>query len=229
MTYQEISNIKININEFLVEVQKISRQFGFKYLQFDNDFFSFIAKHVIFFKYLYVGQKNGYFYKVLISDLYYLVLSILKNERRYMYVNERSIIENYMRVIMCISLQDNHITEKIFKEMHRKNFECDFSDDEYSLIKNEYSTSCAYIHGGDILNDSLAYVFNECMCPEFKDMERRKYYIRFQNVLKIFDKLAISSDALYISGCFHRKKSIMQYLVGKEQVDLLFRILDSNK
>lgn len=227
MTYQEINSIKVNIKEFLAEVQKKSKQFGFEYLQFDNDFFTFIAKHVIYFKYLYLGQKNAYFYKVLISDLYYFVLSILENERRYMYVNERSIIENYMRAIMCISLQDNHITDEIFKEMRKKNFECGLSESEYSLIKNEYSISCAYIHGGNILNDSLVYVFNRCICPKFKDIERKKYYIRFQNVIKIFDKLIVSSDTIYISGCFHRKKSVMQYLIGKEQVELLFRVLNN--
>mgnify|MGYP000600420539 CR=1 FL=1 len=39
-----------------------------------------------------------------------------------MYVNERSIIENYMRAIMQISLQDDHINESVFQEMRNKNF-----------------------------------------------------------------------------------------------------------
>lgn len=91
---------------------------------------------------MYKGVQDIYFYKVLISDLYYFILSIIKREMRYMYVNERSIIENYMRAIMQISLQDDHITEAIFQKMRNKNFLCDFTDAEYSLIKNEYVTSC---------------------------------------------------------------------------------------
>ena len=111
--------------------------------------------------------------------------------------------------------------------MHDKNFHCDFTDKEYSLIKNEYVIACGYIHGGDILNDNLAYVLDECMNNSFEAKERNKYYIRLQNALKILDKLIISEKTIYISGCYHRKKSIMEYLVGKDQVDLLFKILNS--
>ena len=55
---------------------------------------------------------------------------------RYMYVNERSIIENYMRAIMGVSLEYSHITETVFQEMHYKSFQCDFTDAEYSFIKS---------------------------------------------------------------------------------------------
>lgn len=227
MTYLEIKEIKLNIKNFLEKIQKIAQIQQFDYVQIDCDFFSFIAKHIIFFKYLYEGTQESYFYKVLISDLYYLILSVIKCEIRYVYLNERSVIENYIRAIMEISLENNHITESIFKKMHDKNFHCDFTDKEYSLIKNEYVIACGYIHGGDILNDNLAYVLDECMNNSFEAKERNKYYIRLQNALKILDKLIISEKTIYISGCYHRKKSIMEYLVGKDQVDLLFKILNS--
>lgn len=226
MTYLEIKEIKSNIERFLDKIQKIAQIQQFEYARKDNDFFSFIAKHIIFFKYLYRGSQDTYFYKVLISDLYYLILSVIKSEMRYMYVNERSIIENYMRAIMGVSVENGHITETIFREMHTKSFQCSFTEAEYSLIKSEYVTSCGYIHGGNILNDNLAYVFDECTNTNFAIKERNKYYIRLQNVLKIFDKLIIAEKTLYVNGCYHRKKSIMEYLIGKDQVELLFKILD---
>ena len=226
MTYLEIKEIKSNIKQFLDEIQRIAHNQQFEYAQEDRDFFSFIAKHIIFFKYLYKGAQGVYFYKVLISDLYYLILSIIKCEIRYMYVNERSVIENYMRVIMGVSLEYSHITEAVFQEMHDKIFQCNFTEAEYSLIKNEYVTSCEYIHGGNILNDNLAYVFDECVNNNFTIKEKGKYYIRLQNILKIFDKLIIAEKTLYINGCYHRKKSVMEYLVGKDQVELLFEILN---
>lgn len=147
-------SLKEIIKQFLDEIQRIAQNQQFEYTQKDHDFFSFIAKHIIFFKYLYKGAQGVYFYKVLISDLYYLILSIIKCEMRYMYVNERSIIENYMRAIMGVSLEYSHITETVFQEMHDKSFQCDFTDAEYSLIKSEYATSCGYIHGGNVLNDN---------------------------------------------------------------------------
>lgn len=226
MTYLEIQAIKTNIKQFLFELQSIAERVQFCFCQEDSDFFCFMAKHIVYFKYLYKGAQNTYFYKVLISDLYYFILSIIKNEMRYMYVNERSIIENYMRAVMQVSLNDNHITESVFQEMHNKNFKCGFTDAEYSLIKSEYVTSCGYIHGGDILNDDLAYVLDECVSKIFEIRERRRYYVRIQNILKIYDKLMINEKAIYISGCFHRKKSVMEYLVGKDQVELLFKILN---
>lgn len=87
MTYLEIKEIKSNIKQFLDEIQRIAQNQQFEYTQKDHDFFSFIAKHIIFFKYLYKGAQGIYFYKVLISDLYYLILSIIKCEMRYMYTS----------------------------------------------------------------------------------------------------------------------------------------------
>ena len=40
-----------------------------------------------------------------------------------------------MRAIMQISLQDDHINESVFQEMRNKKFYCQFTDEEYSLIK----------------------------------------------------------------------------------------------
>lgn len=227
MTFLEIKEIKTNIKQFLDGIKEIAHIQHFEYTQKDHDFFAFVAKHIVFFKYLYKGTQHTYFYKVLISDLYYWILSIIKCEMRYMYVNERSIIENYMRAIMGVAIENGHITESIFQAMRVKDFKCNFTEAEYSLIKNEYVTSCGYIHGGDILNNNLGYVFDECINNnKFAIKECSKYYNRLQNVLRTFDKLIIAEQTLYVSGCYHRKKSIMEYLIGKAQVELLFEILN---
>ena len=49
MTYQEINNTKSNIKEFLNEIQKLACKSEFNFSQCDGDFFSFIAKHIVFF------------------------------------------------------------------------------------------------------------------------------------------------------------------------------------
>lgn len=226
MTYQEIARIKSNIQNFVEKIKELSQEFNFDFQQLDRNFFSFIAKHIVFFKYLSDGGNSNFSYKVLISDFYYIILAIVKGEVRYMYVNERSIIENYLRSIMDISLQDNHVTDKVFKELRQKNFYCNFDDTEYSLIRSEYRTSCEYIHGSNILDDNLAVVLDECVNKKFTITERKKYYIRIQDVLKSFDRLLISENALFVSGCFHRKKSVLSYLLGEEPLNLLFQIIN---
>ena len=226
MTYQETARIKSNIQSFVEKIKELSQEFDFDFQQLDGNFFSFIAKHIVFFKYLSEGDSSNFSYKVLISDFYYIILAIVKGEVRYMYVNERSIIENYLRSIMDISVQDNHVTDKVFQELRQKNFHCGFDEAEYSLIRSEYRTSCGYIHGSNILNDNLALVLDECANKRFTIAERKEYYIRVQAVLKSFDRLLISENALFVSGCFHRKKSILSYLLGKDLLDLLFQIVN---
>jgi|GEM_PF-851187 hypothetical protein len=225
MTYQEVRLLKSNIQEFIREIRKIAYKHNFDIQQNDINFFTFIAKHIIFFKYIISSHQQPYYYKVLISDFYFLILSIIKNEIRYVYVNERSIIENYLRDIMQTSVQDNHITDKVFEEFRDKTFKCPFSKIEYSKIKNEYIDSCGYIHGSTILNDNLAFVLGECENKTFDSIKRNKYYARVQTIIGIFDKLLVSEKALYISGCFHRKKTILEYLIGRDKVNILFKIL----
>ncbi len=226
MTYQEIARIKSNIQSFVEKIDELSQEFDFDFQESDRSFFAFIAKHIVFFKYLSEGDSSNFSYKVLISDFYYMILAIVKGEVRYMYVNERSIIENYLRSIMDISVQDNHVTDKVFQELRQKQFHCNFDDTQYSLIRSEYRTSCGYIHGSNILNDNLALVLDECINKRFTIAERKKYYIRIQSVLKSFNLLLISENALFVSGCFHRKKSVLSYLIGKEPLDLLFQIVN---
>ena len=218
MTYQETARIKSNIQSFVEKIKELSQEFDFDFQQLDGNFFSFIAKHIVFFKYLSEGDSSNFSYKVLISDFYYIILAIVKGEVRYMYVNERSIID--------ISVQDNHVTDNVFQELRQKSFHCGFDEAEYSLIRSEYRTSCGYIHGSNILNDNLASVLDECANKKFTIAERKKYYIRMQAVLKSFDRLLISENALFVSGCFHRKKSILSYLLGRDLLDLLFQIVN---
>lgn len=69
-------------------------------------------------------------------------------------------------------------------------------------------------------------MLDECVNNDFEIKDRSKYYVRVQNIFKLFDKLIVAEKTLYISGCFHRKKSVMEYLLGEHQVELLFNILN---
>lgn len=222
ITYSELIQIKTNIKEFNDKLESISISLNHKLTQEDRDFYSFISKHILLFKYLYNGMKEQYFFKVIISDLYYFILSIIKGETRYIYVNERSIIENYTRAIIRKTVEEDHVTEKLFVTMKNIDFLFEFTDDDYALIKDEYKTSCSYIHGGDILNDSLVSVLDECLKSNILIKDISKYYNRIKKVFKLYDKMLISEYGEYISGCFHRKKTIFKYLLGNECLELLF-------
>lgn len=47
-----------------------------------------------------------------------------------------------------------------------------------------------------------------------------------KRVFKYFDSMLICVYPNYISGCFHRRKALLEYLIGQKYVDLLFEQLD---
>lgn len=224
MTYNKLNYIKKDINMFLDDLTLFSQKYNHTITQSEKEFFIFIAKHIIFFKYLYLYAEQRYIMKVIISDLYYYIISILKNEIRYMYLNQRSIIENYTRMVMQTSVEKNHITSNIFDSLKEKKFSFDFTKDDYSLIKSEYTTACGYIHGSDMLKEHLSFIFNECL--ESKPINNfNNYYDVMKKIFHIYDKMLISEYGYIINACFHREKTIFKYLLGQKCLDLLFKVI----
>ena len=221
MTYNEIDMVKANINLFVKTLLNFAERQNVSLSQSDINFFVVISKHIIFYKYMYQNNEIGRFYKVLVSDCYYLIISVIRKEHRYMYVNERSIIENYLRLIINKTVEEDHITEKIFKEV-KKQYSTILPDSEFSLLRTEYLTACGYIHGGNVIDGDLSWTFNECIQSDgtFKDIN--KYYIRVQRILKILDRMIMYIYKNEVSGAFHRRKSLLEYLIGKDCVNILF-------
>ena len=221
----DINNCKNEIKLFLnhisnVDFSKIELQ------DYDKDFFAFVSKHILFFKYLGLYHQDDKYFKILISDFYYYIISILKSELRYMYLNERSILENYTRMITRISLDDDHVTERSFNNLKLSSDKFGFDISNYSLLKSEYATSCGYVHGGKELTHALSYVFDDCINSTTRLTKRANYYQRMIRVIKYLDSLLICSHPEFINGCFHRQKALLSYLLGKPSVDLLFNSMN---
>lgn len=225
ITYNEVDARKIEIEKFIEYIKGMDFK-HFSIEKYDEVFFIYISKHIMFFKYMSFGTFNERYYKVLISDCYYFILAILKVEKRYMYLNERSIIENYIRLIVDISVENDHVTENSFIKLKSRKEKYNVTDDEYSLIRSEYVEACGYVHGASSIDETLSYVFDECINNKFALKDRAKYYDRIKALLKSFDRMLIIEYAEIISGCFHRKKAVLEYLLGKKEVDLLFDVLN---
>lgn len=219
----EISYLKSEVESLIGALKSIASQKNRIINSGDENFFAYIAKHIIFFKNLYLYSEKRYQYKVMISDLYFYMLSLITNEVRYVYVNERSIIENYTRILMNTTTKENHVTEKMFVQMKEK---YNISEDDYSLIKCEYKTSCGYFHGGNILEQNLVFVFKKCLNIDKGIEKRNLYYERVIKVIKIYDKLLISNSFNQIDGVFYRRKSILKYLLGSKNLEYLFSKLN---
>lgn len=218
----QINEIKKAISDFGDELNKYSEKEGNHHIsQKELGFFSFLSKQIVFLKNVYETEPN-YKIKVLISDYYNYIVSIIKNEHRYMYVNERSILENYTRWIVSVDVEINHLTTQVFEDFKKQT---SILESEYSLIKSAYTDSCGYIHGSKLLNDNLSYVFQECITNEVKIKNLNCYFDTIMRIVKIYNRLIISTYPELIDRCFYRRKSVLKYLIGNEYVDLLFKQL----
>ena len=217
----EINDIKKAIHIFKNDLINYSESIGNHRLTTNElSFFSFISKQIIFLKNIYASKYN-YTIKVLISDYYNFIVCIIRNEQRYIFVNERSIIENYTRWIVSTDFEINHITTQVFEDFKVKT---SISDSDYALIKSAYTESCGYIHGSKLLDSNLSYVFKECIANETKIKNINNYFDIIKRIIKIYNKLLIMTFPQLIDECFFRRKSVLKYLIGEELLELLFSL-----
>ncbi len=223
MTYNEISLLKSDISSFIEYLSNYSHQENFSISQNDKDFFSFLCKRICFFKIINQMSQPIYSAKVLISDFYNLIITIIKNQKRYIYLNERSIIENYMRLILSTSLENDHITLNLFNKLQSNHTDI-FTKDTFSLLKSEYRMSCSFVHGGAELEETLIAYFNKYVEDNSSLAERQKYYDRLKKVVQNYDLAFLHEHTSLIDSAFHRKKTVLEYLLGKKYVETLFKI-----
>ena len=220
----QINEIKKSISQFIDVLSEYAVSTGSNFLnQEQRDFFIYISKQILFLKDVYNCYPD-FKLKVLISDYYNYIVSIIRNENRYLYLNERSIIEGYTRYIVNVNVEQDHVTSEIIAQLKSTNYINSLSDNEYSLIKSEYTTSCGFIHGSRLLNESLSYYFTECISNFSKLNNISAYYQRITKVIKIFNRLIISNRTEEIDTSFFRRKSVLEYLIGKDNVSILFSL-----
>lgn len=227
LTKRELYFIKSDVSDFIDKISNLSKEFQFDFKSEDKAFFSIIAKHVIFFKYLLLVNNDCQLCRGLIYDLFSISIAIIKNEVRYIYLNERSIVENYLRLILHRYIKDNRITRETFATLNKTQFRCSFTQDEFSLIKGEYSVASSYIHGNFDSQASLTAVFDNFLNDSLVKFNKSKFYNRTIKLLKLLDRLLLSEHYMFISDSFHRKKTILAYLFGKDFEDLLFQLLET--
>ena len=107
-------------------------------------------------------------------------------------------------------MNENHIKENTFDKLKEK---FNLQNDIFSLIKEEYSTSCKYIHGGEILKSELLFYFLEFLKKENEIFRDLKYYKRIIKMLNIYDNLILKKDEEFINGVFHRRKTLLKFLI----------------
>lgn len=108
---KELRLLKSTVNTFINSLDGI-----------ENENIIFIVKKIIFFKILTdpTSENINIFFSRLISDLYCMLDCITKGEIRYYFFNYRSFIENYLRLLMNVTVEENYITQDVFLQFKKK-------------------------------------------------------------------------------------------------------------
>jgi hypothetical protein len=208
LTLKELIDIKSEINSFI--------ELEFNMLdELEKNSLRFVLKKVVFLKYL-IRQLGGDFrFQALTSDIMYLISSIKKGETRYYYFNLRSIIEQALRIINNIDSTDT-ITNSSIMEKTQELLDINKVVINLDVIKNEYSTSCLYVHGNENANMELAEFYQNCI-EHNNQIENlsQKLKVLVKLLKELFDLILISQNSI-VDAAYHRRKSILKFLVGDQ-------------
>ncbi|MHA6168228.1 hypothetical protein [Bacillus mojavensis] len=182
-----------------------------------KEYYRVIAKQILFFKYILNAYPHTYAAKVIISDFFNFILDDINESTRYLYLNERSIIENYIRLILKDDAYTTHITSQSFIDLKEQNMSI-LNEAEYGKIMNEYKISCSFIHGGYKLTDHLVDNFEDCLngISRISQRTKRNRINQTLDLFKILNKLFILNNKEVVDNSFHRNKPALKYLLGKQ-------------
>ncbi|WP_440114829.1 hypothetical protein [Paenibacillus sp. QZ-Y1] len=226
MKYVDVNIRKEEINNLIDYIEKYALES--KNINIDTktkNFYRFISKQIVFFKYILNSYPNSYFIKVIISDFLSLILNDIKQETRYYYLNQRSIIENYIRLILKDEQYTTHITKQSFIDLKEQN-KSELSDKEYNKIINEYNIACSFIHGGDYLKEHLVNNFEDSLQnkTQISERQRTNQIGQFIGLINILNKLFLLQNTEEIDSSFHRSKVTLEYLMGKQYENKFYQI-----
>ncbi|MGY0213419.1 hypothetical protein [Bacillus cereus] len=226
MNYVEVKICKEEINNLIKYIEDYAiKSKGSTIDSRTKEFYRVISKQIIFFKYILNAYSKTYFIKVIISDFLSLILNDIKLETRYYYLNQRSIIENYMRLILKNEQYVTHVTKQSFLDLKQQN-QSNLSEKEYTKIVNEYKIACSYIHGGDFLRGHLVSNFEECLESKTKlsERQRKNQISQFIDLISVLNKLFLIHNTEEIDSSFHRSKVTLEYLMGKRYMEKFYQI-----
>lgn len=211
-TMLELKMIKAEIQKFVDDIFQPNSEHM-------KNYFINICKKIVLTKYLIRYLPEDHRYKSLQSDLCYLLNSIENGEIRYYYLNIRSIIEQGMRIVADVkdtSTMTNFVLmEKVVEIKNSLNQNHLIN---IGVIQDEYSKSCLYVHGNSNAQIELAdyYInaFHQSKVISGLDTKLSQLI----SLLKSIFNLLLMNQAEIIDGAFHRRKSILRYLVSDNRV-----------
>lgn len=207
MVYQEIENRKAEIEDV------IEHLFPDKDVDIQNSIKK-VIKNTLFFKYL-EQEYSDYYISSIISDYMYFLYSLRKLNYRYMNLNLRSIIEYSLKTFLEEETDGAAKTYDLINRSKEKYSNNSSIIVDFNVIESIYSNTCDFIHGNINAQMPIISYFDEIDSLEEDKNTTRRTLNHCINVSKELQKLLLISHKYIIDGAFHRKKSLLEYLINK--------------
>ena len=176
-----------------------------------------IAKVMIFLKKTYSFPDANYehYYNRLISDMICLIHSLGKNSLKGYYTTMRSLIENFVRVMLKYDDANATGIRNMFAELRNKMV---VNSKEYmDYIEGEYGKCCDIVHSNKQANLPIYAYYEEIISrdeiTEALKSDMLKNLITFYRKIKEF---VIMNNSEMVNSAFQNKKELLSYLIGEK-------------
>ena len=147
----------------------------------------------------------------------------MKQNDRYLKLHERSIIENYLRLILKNADYIRNIDSNAFNEFKNTCNDYGLDEDKVNTIHSAYKLSCSYIHGSKKLEEDLPKFFADVFTNVTSDKaNKNSQNNRIIKYISYLDLAFITSNKEVVSNSFHRRKSMLDVLITKDKAEILF-------
>lgn len=175
------------------------------------------AKGIIFIKRVFLHDSVVYkhYSECLLSDSLNLIYSLGKKSLRLYYAIYRSIIENFVRVILKYENYNDTGVRNMFSELRTKyeNSEKIFID----YLEGEYGKCCDIIHCNIKADLCLHSYYEEFISgDEMNDTKINFCIDAFCTFCDKIKKFTIKNIPILINDCFYNHKELLSYLVGEK-------------
>ena len=219
--FRQVEKCKEDIEQFSKMVQK-------ELINVQDKDLRAIAKKMIFIKRVYAYRDDNiqYYYNCLITDILNLIHSFSKKSIRIYYTYLRSIIENFVRVLLKYENTNSTGVRKMFEELHDR---FRMSNEIINYLEGEYGKCCEVIHSNRNAELPMYEYYEDIIKTDEIDKNRMDSLLRqLVTFYKKCEKLIIINDCRQVEKAFANQKEVLSYLVGKENYQEFLKISNSN-
>ncbi|EOS34109.1 hypothetical protein C808_05329 [Lachnospiraceae bacterium M18-1] len=165
--------------------------------------------------YAYPDKDKAHYYNCLVTDMLSLMHSFSKFSVRIYYTEFRSVIENFVRVILKFENNNAMGVRNMFSKLKK---EYNLSSKQFiDYLEGEYGKCCEIIHSNCNADLPIYQYYEEIMRSDELDLKRISSIIRqLANFYNSCKKFIVFNDYEQMDKAFYNQKEVLKYLLGEK-------------